>query len=183
MRVISGSARGCNLLSPEGLDTRPTTDRIKETLFNIIAFDLAGSRFLDLFSGSGAIAIEALSRGADKAVLVDSSETCRKIIEANLKHTRLDKGARVIIKDVFDAIKLLKSEGQKFDIVFIDPPYMEGFNESVLKAIVEADLLDGDGKIILERSSKTEQPSVEGLTIYREKEYRTTVMTFLTLEE
>lgn len=183
MRVISGSARGANLIAPEGLNTRPTTDRIKETLFNILSFDLYDCRFLDLFAGSGAIGIEALSRGAEKAVFVDSSDVCRKVIEQNLRHTRLDSKAEIVTKDVFLAIEALKKSGERFDIVFIDPPYMEGFNETVLDALVKADVLEKDSKIILERSSKTKPPSVEGLEIYREKEFRTTVMTFLTLEE
>ena len=183
MRVISGSARGCNLQAPEGLDTRPTTDRIKETLFNIIAFDLPGCRFLDLFAGSGAIGIEALSRGAEKAVFVDASDKCKKVIEANLKHTRLAERATLITKDILSAIDLLKIKGEKFDMVFMDPPYMEGFTEPVLKALAVSGILADECKIIVERSSKTEMPSVEGLTIYREKEYKTTVMTFLTLEE
>lgn len=183
MRVISGSARGCNLVAPEGLDTRPTTDRIKETLFNIIAFDLPGCRFLDLFSGSGAIGIEALSRGAEKAVFVDSSEKCRKVIEHNLKHTRLEDRAKVLTKDIISAIDYLAKTGEKFDMVFMDPPYMEGFTEPVLTALAGSGILEEDVKIIVERSSKTEMPSVEGLTIYREKEYKTTIISFLTLEE
>ncbi len=183
MRVISGSARGCNLVTPEGLDTRPTTDRIKETLFNIIAFDLAECRFLDLFSGSGAIGIEALSRGAEKAVFVDNSAESKKAIEKNLKHTKLEGKARVISKDVFAAIESLKTSGEKFDIVFIDPPYMKGFNEDVLKALVKAEILADGCRIILERSSEVDAPNVDGLVIYREKNFKTTVMTFMTLGE
>ena len=183
MRVIAGSARRLLLKTVEGLDTRPTQDRIKETLFNMINNDVYGAVFLDLFAGSGDIGIEALSRGAEKAVFVDSSDVCRKVIEQNLRHTRLDSKAEIVTKDVFLAIEALKKSGERFDIVFIDPPYMEGFNETVLDALVKADVLEKDSKIMLERSSKTKPPSVEGLEIYREKEFRTTVMTFLTLEE
>lgn len=183
MRVIAGTARGHNLAAPEGLSTRPTTDRIKETLFNIIAFDLNGCRFLDLFSGSGAIGIEALSRGAEKAVFVDSSPVCAKIIEDNLKHTKLYPKGRIITDDVLSAIQRLSTEGERFDIIFMDPPYMEGLVEPALNAIVKSGIVDTDCKIIVERGSKTEPPVAEGLKIYREKEYRTTVITFLTLEE
>ena len=183
MRVIAGVARGHNLVAPEGLSTRPTTDRIKETLFNIIAFDLNGCRFLDLFSGSGAIGIEALSRGADKAVFVDSSPVCGKIIEENLKHTKLYPKGRIITGDVLSAVYRLKADNEKFDIIFMDPPYAEGLVEPTLEAIVKSGIADKDCKIIVERGSNTEPPMAEGLKIYREKEYRTTVISFLTLEE
>ena len=103
MRVIAGAAKGHNLQTIEGLATRPTTDRIKETLFNIIAFDLPECSFLDLFAGSGGIGIEALSRGADEAVFVDAAAECQAVIEANLKHTKLQDRARVMKTDVLTA--------------------------------------------------------------------------------
>ena len=123
MRVISGSARGLKLKAPEGLNTRPTTDRIKESLFNIIAADLYDICFLDLFGGSGGIGIEALSRGARKAYFADSSRKSIDIINDNLKRARLDSKAVVMNCDFRQALNRIKAEGEKFDIVFLDPPY------------------------------------------------------------
>ena len=183
MRVISGLARGHKLLSPEGMDTRPTTDRIKETLFNIIALDLPEIQFLDLFSGSGAIGIEALSRGAKKAVFVDFSSKCKEVIEYNLNHTKLSDKAEVYCMDTVSAINMLGAKGEKFDIIFMDPPYNMGFYEPVLKAIKSSKILSDDGYIIAERSPKVSIPEIEGLKILREKEYKTTVMTFMALED
>ena len=131
MRVISGSARGHKLKAPEGLTTRPTTDRIKESLFNIIAGDLYQCKFLDLFSGSGAMGIEALSRGADKAVFVDKDRKSISIINDNLKATRLDNKAQVLNCDVSTAVSKLKSLNEKFDIIFMDPPYGKDYEYDV----------------------------------------------------
>lgn len=183
MRVISGSARGHKLKTPEGLDTRPTTDRIKETLFNIIAPDLIECRFLDLFSGTGGIGIEALSRGGDISVFVDNTQVCCDIIEENLKHTKLYDKAEIIKSDIFSAIDLLGKNNRVFDIIFIDPPYDGGFDTDVLNAIVKAKILDKNGYIILERATKYAAPNINGLTIIKEKEYgKLTVMTFFALE-
>ena len=137
MRVIAGAAKGHNLQTIEGLATRPTTDRIKETLFNIIAFDLPEASFLDLFSGSGAIGIEALSRGAAEAVFVENAAECQKVIQANLVHTKLQGRARLLQTDVLSALDRLAAEGKKFDIIFMDPPYEAGLYTSVLERIAE----------------------------------------------
>ena len=118
MRVIAGTARSMPLKTVEGSDTRPTTDRIKETLFNILQTEIYGSRFLDLFSGSGAIGIEALSRGAKEAVFVEHSKECVKCIKDNLKFTHLDEKAVVMEQDVLSAINKLSGKGV-FDIVFV----------------------------------------------------------------
>ena len=183
MRVISGMARGHKLLAPEDMDTRPTTDRIKETLFNIIAPDIPEAKFLDLFSGSGAIGIEALSRYADKCVFVDESLKCKEIIEHNLKHTKLIDKAEIYCVDAISAINMLSSKGEKFDIIFMDPPYNLGFYEPVLKALKNADILNKEGYIIAERSPNNPLPQIDGIEILREKEYKTTVMTFMALED
>lgn len=183
MRVISGTAKGHKLQTPEGLDTRPTTDRVKESLFNIIAYDLAQCKFLDLFSGSGAIGIEALSRGAQKAVFVDESDICKQIIERNLNFTKLYDKAIILKKDVLSAISYLHSINESFDIIFMDPPYNKGLIEPTLTAIVNAELLKKEGYIIIEHSSKVLIPSIKGLKIVREKDYKTTSMTFMVLED
>lgn len=183
MRVISGKAKGHKLVAPEGLDTRPTTDRIKETLFNIIAPDIYECEFLDLFSGSGSIGIEALSRGAQKAVFVDNGKIALEAIEYNLNHTKLSDNAEIIRTEVLPAIKMLGSKNVKFDIIFMDPPYMASLYKQTLMAILEANLLKKDGYIIAEHPAKVELPVVEGFKIVRTKDYKKTVMSFWTLED
>ena len=131
MRVIAGSAKSLRLKTLDGLDTRPTTDRIKETLFNIIGPSVYGSVFLDLFSGSGGIGIEALSRGAKEAVFVENNPKAMRYIKDNLKFTRLEHKAATITGDVMNALYQL--EGEKvFDIIFMDPPYDRGLEHKVL---------------------------------------------------
>ena len=183
MRVISGRATGHKLAAPEGLETRPTTDRIKETLFNIISQEIYGSVFLDLFSGSGAIGIEALSRGAQSAYFVDSASKPYDVIEANLRHTKLKDLAVVYKTDVFAALKDMASKSLKFDIIFMDPPYAAGIYGAVFKEIVSLSLLNENGIIIAEHSAKDEIPEVAGLNVYRTKNFKTTIMSFLTLED
>lgn len=179
MRVISGKCRGTHLLAPEGMETRPTTDRIKETLFNMIAFDLPECQFLDLFSGSGAIAIESLSRGATRAVLVDQGEKALKCIRENLEKTRLTGQAEVMNCNVVDAIKRLGSCKEVFDIIFMDPPYaLEGVDQ-ILESIEENGLLSEEGYIILERSSKSIVNLPQHLVLWKEKQYRTTTLSFI----
>lgn len=183
MRVIAGKAKGHKLQTAEGLETRPTTDRIKETLFNMMAFDLPMAEFLDLFSGSGAIGIEALSRGAKRAVFVEQSAVCGKIIRENLLHTGLAENAELMETDVLAALaKLIEREAQ-FDMIFLDPPYKAGLLEPVLEKIVAGGLLKKDGYIIAEYGAKNPPAPVQGLTVVREKKYKTTEICFLRLEE
>lgn len=150
MRVISGTARGKKLSSLEGLETRPTLDRVKEALFNIIQFDIRDANILDLFSGSGALAIEALSRGASSAILCDRSTNAIRIINKNLEDTRLKDKAEVINKDYLQALSKLKNESEKFDIIFLDPPYKSNYIEKSIESILKYDLLAKDGVIIAE---------------------------------
>jgi len=183
MRVVSGSARGCKLSSPEGMDTRPTTDRIKETLFNILSPEIYDCIFLDVFSGSGAIGIEALSRGARKAVFVENAQSAQKIIEANLEKTRLKEKAEIIKADALKAVDMLRAKNEKFDIVFMDPPYMKNLAWPVMEAIRDGGLLSEDGIIIVEESSGAEIPEINGYKMYRTKDFKTTIMSFWTLED
>jgi len=179
MRVISGCARGLRLKSPSGLDTRPTIDRIKESLFNIIANDLYDINFLDLYSGSGSIGIEALSRGTEKAVFVDfSRESVGAIIE-NLKFTRLFEKAEVLKSDVLDAVFRLGREKRKFDIIFMDPPYKKGLVEVTLKAVFDADILAENGFVIAEQSAEEKDILVDGFEVFRIKNYNKIKMTFI----
>jgi len=178
MRVISGSARGCKLKAPDGLETRPTTDRIKESLFNILSPFLIDCRFLDLFSGSGAIGIEALSRGAKRTVFCDCSDKALKITKENIEKTRLNERSRVINSDALKAIDILAAQGEKFDIIFLDPPYKSGLYKTVLEKIAAGGILAKDGFIISEHSSEDNVPDVSGLECFRVKDYKTTKMLF-----
>lgn len=179
MRVIAGIAKGHKLQAPEGMQTRPTTDRIKETLFNILSPDLMDCSFLDLFSGTGAIGIEALSRGAKKAVFVDSSIESRKIIDNNLSHTKLADKAVVYTNKVVEVILALGEKSEKFDIIFMDPPYKKGYVEEALKAIKDAELLNEQGYIVIEHETQGDWDNIEGFNVIKHKVYKKTTMTFV----
>ncbi|NLK37383.1 MAG: 16S rRNA (guanine(966)-N(2))-methyltransferase RsmD [Epulopiscium sp.] len=183
MRVIAGSAKGHKLKTPEGFKTRPTTDRIKETLFNMLAFDLPGCDFLDLFAGSGAIGIEALSRGAKQAFFVDESSTCAKIIHENLEHTKLSSKGEIIQKDVFSGLLYLMQQNVQFDIIFMDPPYGAGLALPVLEKIMSYHLLKKDGYVVVEDTATIPLEPPEGFYVVKEKKYKTTILTWLSLEE
>ncbi len=183
MRVIAGSAKRIQLQTIEGMDTRPTTDRIKETLFNMISEYLADSNFLDLFSGSGAIGIEALSRGAAFGVFVEQSKLATNCIRKNLMATKLEKNAEIHEMDVLYALKLLENR-KTFDYIFMDPPYDKLLEKSVLEYLSSSNLLSEDGIIIVEASLKTDFSYVEdlGFTMIKVKEYKTNKHIFLEKE-
>lgn len=168
MRVVTGSARGVRLLTPDGIKTRPTADRVKEGLFSIIQFEIEGRRILDLFAGTGQLGIEALSRGAESAVFVDASKEAVNLVKENLKRTKLEKNARVLQADY---ATFLRSCRETFDIVFLDPPYAEKFLENALKTISEIDILRDGGIIICEKAvEKALETMIPGLIL--QKEYR-----------
>ena len=148
MRVITGKARGVQLKTPQGMQTRPTADRVKEALFSIIQFDLPGARVLDLFAGTGQLGIEALSRDAKEAVFVDEREDACALVRENLKRTRLEGQGRVLRSDYQAYLSRCR---ERFDIIFLDPPYAEVFLENALKRITEIDILQSNGIIVTER--------------------------------
>lgn len=154
MRVITGSARGRKLLEPEGMAVRPTTDMVKEAMFNIIQFDIEGRRVLDLFAGTGQLGIEALSRGAAEAVFVDESAKSLKLVRTNLERCSL-KG-RV---EQADSIGFLRRAG-KFDLVFLDPPYDSDLLEKALEAIQNVDILNDGGIIVCESRREKTMPEL-----------------------
>ena len=175
MRVITGKARGIQLKTPDGMQTRPTTDRVKEALFSIIHFDIPGAKVLDLFSGTGQLGIEALSRGADSAVFVDAREDACKIIRENLKRTKLETQGRVVRSDY---LEYLRCSREKFDIILLDPPYAEVFLENALNCIAEIDILQSGGIIVTERPlGKDLLCQFEGLTRSKDYKYGNTLLT------
>lgn len=174
MRVISGTARGKKLTSLEGLETRPTLDRVKEALFNIIQFDIKNADILDLFSGSGALAIEALSRGANSAVCCDSSIKAVRIINKNLEDTKLKEKSTVLNKDYLEALKILENKSKKFDIIFLDPPYESNYIEKSIENIIKYNLLAKDGTIVAETDDEAKIENIKNIKhidIYDTRKY------------
>jgi 16S rRNA (guanine(966)-N(2))-methyltransferase RsmD len=165
VRVITGSARGRRLKTPETYDIRPTTDNVKEAVFNIIQFDVEGRRVLDLFAGTGQLGIEALSRGAAEAVFVDRDREAVKIVKENLKACSL----QAVVRQE-DALSALRRE-EKFDLIFVDPPYDAGLYEPVLKSINSVDNLSDGGIIVCEARREAELPDMTA-PYARKKEYR-----------
>lgn len=175
MRVITGKARGVSLKTPEGMLTRPTADRVKEALFSIINFDIPGARVLDLFGGTGQLGIEALSRGAESAVFVDSREDACRLIRENLKRTRLEGEGRVVRSDYLDYLRRCR---EQYHIIFLDPPYAEDFLENALKCITEIDILQSNGIIVTERPLGKELPwDYPGYTRSKDYKYGKTLLT------
>lgn len=184
MRIISGEARGIRLTALKGDNTRPTSDKVKESIYNIINPYVYDARFLDLFSGTGNMGLEAISRGAEKAVLVEKHRKCFSVIEENITKTRLGDRVEFIKADVYITIKKLASSGKKFDIIFMDPPYSKDLVKPCLEGIHDGNLLEDDGIIIVEHDIKDIiEDKVGNLTKYREKKYGNTMVTFFSKEE
>lgn len=183
MRVIAGKARSLKLRTIEGDSTRPTTDRIKETLFNMINTYMPGCTFLDLFSGSGAIGIEALSRGASRAIFVEHNKKCVECINYNLKFTKLDKDATVLNKTVQLALEELKNR-MVFDVIFMDPPYDNMLEKDVLYKLIDYGLVDEDSIIIVEASLLTNFDYLDdiGFEVFKNKEYKTNKHVFIRMK-
>ena len=183
MRVIAGKARSLKLKTIEGDSTRPTTDRIKETLFNMINTYMPGCNFLDLFAGSGAIGIEALSRGASKATFVENNKKCIECINYNLKFTKLDQNATVINKTVQFAIEELRNK-DIYDVIFMDPPYDNMYEKDVLCKLIDYNLVDENSIIIVEASLLTKFDYLDdiGFEVFKNKEYKTNKHVFIRMK-
>ena len=183
MRVIAGTARSLPLKTPEGMDTRPTTDRIKETLFNMLQADIPGCVFVDLFSGSGGIGIEALSRGARKAYFVENAPKAISCIEQNLTFTKMTDRAIVLKQDACSALNNIYEK--TVDIIFMDPPYASEQEKSVLHFLRGMHYLTDDTIIIVEAALKDDFAWAEelGYTITKEKCYKTNKHVYLRYEK
>lgn len=182
MRVISGKARGTKLSSIESLSTRPTLDRVKESLFNIIQNNLKGGVVLDLFAGSGQLGIEALSRGADKAYLCDINRDAVKMIKQNLEKTKLKDKAVVINEDYKKALRTLNTN-EKFDIIFIDPPYKEDIAVDSIIDIIHESRLKENGIMIIETDEierdLREINKIENIKIIDQRKYGRASLIFI----
>lgn len=186
VRIIAGSIKGRNLVTRDGQDTRPTADRYKEQLFDTLGFRVPESVFLDLFSGSGSIALEALSRGAEKAVLVEKDPDAAACIRENLKNCRMESRSELMREDVPTALDRLQKEvltGKRpaFDIIFMDPPYRNGWEDRLLTLLSGSPLLAEDGWFVIESAGDTvfSEQSLNGWEIVKEKGKKTTKFTFL----
>lgn len=172
MRIISGSARGTQIEAPAGLDTRPVTDKIRQSLFNIWQFGMPDARFLDLFSGSGSMGLEALSRGARSVVMVEKAKPAADVIRRNLKTCHFEnRSAEILQKDVFAALEKLKQENRKFDYIYADPPYtVDSIFHPVMEALGDAALLAEDGVVCIRtRKEKKMEDTYGSLEKFREK--------------
>ena len=175
MRVITGKARGVVLKTPDGMTTRPTTDRVKEAMFSIIHFDLPGAKVLDLFGGTGQLGIEALSRGAAEAVFVDAAEKSCALIRENLKRCKMEAEGKVVRADYMD---YLSRSRESFDIILLDPPYAEVFLENAIKKISEIDILKSGGIIVAERPvEKPLDMILPGFSRSKDYKYGKTIIT------
>lgn len=178
MRVIGGEKRGTKLFSLEGNDTRPTTDRVKESLFNIIQWEIRDKKVLDLFAGSGGLGIEALSRGASYAVFVDGNEDAVKIIRKNIEKLRYEEKCSILYADY----KKVLNNIQNYDIIFLDPPYKSDLIEKSLHLILTNKLLSQDGIVICE-TEKNRQFQYNGFFMKKEVCYGITKLCFLKQED
>ncbi len=175
MRVITGKARGVTLKPPDGMQTRPTTDRVKEALFSIIQFEIPGAAVLDLFGGTGQLGIEALSRGAKSATFVDASDSACRLIRENLKRAKLEQDAKIVKSDYLSYLSRCR---ETYQIIFLDPPYAEVFLENAIKRIVEIDILQSGGIIVAERPLGKDLPwEFAGYTRSKDYKYGNTLLT------
>ncbi len=158
MRVISGKYRGRRLRGPEGLELRPTGDRLKETLFNILGQKIEGAAILDVFGGTGSIGIEALSRGAREVAFIENSTAAVRLIEQNLKLCRIEDGYRILKEDVFTALRFLARSGFKVDVAFFDPPYQWKPYQDLLEITFHRELLSANGVAVIEHHRKASLP-------------------------
>ncbi|MCI8525246.1 MAG: 16S rRNA (guanine(966)-N(2))-methyltransferase RsmD [Oscillospiraceae bacterium] len=175
MRVITGSARGVRLRTPDGMQTRPTAERVKEAVFSMIQFEIEGRRVLDLFAGTGQMGIEALSRGAARATFVDARREAAALVRENVRRARVEALSEIVQADYLEFLS--RSRGA-FDLIFLDPPYAEVFLENALKRISEIDILSDGGIIICERPTDKAHPGrFSGLSCGKDCRYGKTLIT------
>lgn len=176
MRIISGQYRGRKLDTPLNNDIRPTSEMVKEALFSILMNNIYGSVFVDMFSGTGAVGLEAASRGAKRVYLIDRSRDSHGIIKRNINTVRCKENTKLI---PYDYKAAMGNISEKADIIFADPPYMEGYNEEILEFVAKGNFLNEDGILVIEHSSKLDLPEKSGnLVIYKKKKYGKKSMSF-----
>ena len=180
MRIIAGEMRSRKLKAPEGMDTRPTADRVKEALFSILGSRIYGARVLDLYGGSGALALEAISRGAESAVMVDSDRKAHMVQKRNIETLRYTEKTRVLLYDWKRAVRILQEEGQIFDLVFLDPPYCMTDLRDVFASLIP--ITDADTLIVLEHESGKSITAADQYEVVRQKEWGFCAVSFYRLK-
>lgn len=180
MRIIAGTARSLPLKTVPGMETRPTSDKIKETLFNVMQADVPGSYFLDLFAGSGQIGLEALSRGASCCVFVENSRKAAKCIEENIAFTKFGQNSRLIVSDAIAALHTLEGR-YTFDLIFMDPPYRQGYEAQVLAFLARSSVVKPDGTVIVEAAREEDFSYLDelGFAEVKRKVYKNSMHLFL----
>lgn len=179
MRIIAGIARGRRIDAPDGLNTRPTLDRVKESMFGSIQFDIPGSLVLDLFAGSGNLGIEALSRGASHTLFVDNNRHCATLIESNLRQLGFFEQSTVLCMDSMKALDTFAAHKKRFDTVFLDPPYASGLVADAIDSILALDILNPGGIIVAEHSADVEILAPESMDISTKKRFGDTAVTII----
>lgn len=185
MRIITGRARGTKLVTLEGNNTRPTSERVKEAVFSMIQFDIEGRNVLDLFAGSGQMGLEALSRGAAKATFVDSARAAIAVINQNIAKTHFEKESTVVLANAEDYLRRIKGR-EKFDLVFIDPPYASGAQARMLELLLEYDLVKPTTTIVCESGEENifkDSPQLtEKFEIIKKAKYSISYVTILNIK-
>ena len=177
MRVIAGKYKGRTLFSPKDQSVRPTTDRIKENVFNLVQTRISGAAFLDLFGGSGAMSVEALSRGAARAVTVDASRDSVSLIKKNFQKVGIGKEGEII--EVSYDLALKRLAGTHFDLIYLDPPYRADYYEDILRSILSCDVLAEEGLVLFEHATEREFPEVLGFTTADRRKYGSVTLELL----
>ena len=181
MRIITGKARGLHLNVPKNYDVRPTADRVKESLFNIIGSKIVDAAVLDLFAGSGNLGLESWSRGARLVQFVDNSRVSLRLTESNIQKCRAEAECKVLKHDAEAAVDLLYKQGQRFDLVFVDPPYNKGWVQKILVKLEKTPILAESGWLVAEHSMHDDIAIAvsDGYEIFRRQQYGETVLTFI----
>ncbi|PIV23264.1 MAG: 16S rRNA (guanine(966)-N(2))-methyltransferase RsmD [Deltaproteobacteria bacterium CG03_land_8_20_14_0_80_45_14] len=181
MRIISGTSRGRKLVTPRNHFLRPTSDRVKESLFNILREEMGGKVVLDLFAGTGNLGIEALSRGAKKAIFVEKGRQALRLIQRNLTQFGLEEQSEILPKDANRAIGILKQRGECFDLIFMDPPYEKGLIQKTLMQLNFHQIYHKDSILVIEHNRREPLPYImDGWNLIRQRRIGDTVISFLT---
>lgn len=184
MRIITGIAKGRTIKAPEGINTRPTSDRVKESLFNIISKKIYGAKVLDLFSGTGNLGLEALSRGAEVCTFVENNNSTYKILSSNIENLGFTSNSELFKGDSFDMLETLGKYNKKYDIIFLDPPYSMGLVEKSIQKISRLTILGQDGIIVSECDEKDIiSENIYDIKTYRIEKYGRTKIYFWNKEE
>lgn len=180
MRIITGKARGLKLTTPKNMDVRPTSDRVKESLFNIIGTKIVGTRVLDLFAGTGNLGLEAWSRGAEKVVFIDESQASLQLVHSNITKAKAEKETKVLKGNAVKVIADLAARGERFDFIFCDPPYNKGLPAQIIEQVAKYEIVVPGGYLVVEHSQHEILPELPlKLEIIRSEKYGETLISFL----